>query len=69
MSTEQMATSAHWASEFTWMNRCTEKGGAMKGKQLMASLLNSAAKSFSEGVKSFTLAINHLHLKPASVTQ
>lgn len=41
----------------------------MKGKQLMASLLNSAAKSFSEGVKSFTLALNHLHLKPASVTQ
>lgn len=52
------------------MNGAEGKVGAVKDKQLMNGLhLNSAAKTFSEEVKSFTLELNCLDWKPASATQ
>lgn len=69
--TDQMAEKCSLSDGMSTNEWCTEgKLGAVKDKQLMNGLLlNSAAKTFSEEVKSFTLELNCLDWKPASATQ
>lgn len=69
--TDQMAEKCSLSDGMSMSEWCTEgKVGAVKDKQLMNDiLLNSAAKTFSEEVKSFTLELNCLDWKPTSATQ